>query len=256
MKKCYTVSMPVKTFWLRFLPLLFLFSAIAGLVGFILVDRYVMPRIVGVTRDMVKVPDVRGMVYEDGRNKFYGVGLLTEIRGKEFDDGVPEGSVISQTPEPGEEVKKGRKIAVTVSRGKEAATIPAVRLLTERQARTELRKNGFNIGNVKKAYHNIHPVDAVIETFPPEGTTISRAMDIDLVISRGPKPTHAEMPNIIGESLSEARKKIEEAGLKVGKIDYQNNPSLVPGTVVSQSAGPGSKVALDSRIDIVISAIR
>jgi serine/threonine-protein kinase len=123
-------------------------------------------------------------------------------------------------------------------------------------ARIELRKHGFNVGAVKKQYHEVHPVDAVIDAFPPAGTTISRAMDVDLVISRGPKPTHAEMPNIIGESLSEARKKIEDAGLKVGKIDYQNNQTLVPGTVVSQSAPPGSKVPLESQVHIVISAIR
>jgi len=256
MKKCYTISIPVKTFWTVFVPLLFLLSAVGGLAGFIAVDRYVMPRIVGVTRDMVNTPDVQGMEYEAGRNKFFGVGLLTEIRGNEFDDNVPAGAIINQYPEPGSPVKKGRKIAVTVSRGAEAAMIPLIRLMPERQALQELKKAGFKVGNVKKQYHETQALDVVIDVFPPAGTTISRAMDIDLVLSKGPRPTHAEVPNIIGESLAEARKKIENAGLKVGKIDYQNNSSLVPGTVVSQSAAPGAKVPLDSQVGIVISAIR
>ena len=254
--KYYTISVSVRTFWKVLVPLgLFLCTA-GGLAGFLAVDRYVMPKVVGVQRDLVATPNVLGMAKEDARNKFFGVGLLTEERGREFDDSLPEGSIISQFPDPGEMVKKGRKIALTISRGPEAAKIPQVRGMTERQARQEMRKGGFSVGsNVKRTYSSL-PLDAVIETFPPAETITSRAMDVDLVVSRGPKPTHAEVPNVIGESLSEAKKKLDEAGLKVGKITYQNNPSLVPGTVVSQSSSPGARVPLESSMDIVISAIR
>jgi len=215
-----------------------------------------MPKIVGVHRDVLPTPDVRGMEYEAARTKFYGVGLLTEVRAKEFDDSVPEGNVLSQFPDPGEQVKKGRKIAVTVSRGPEAAKIPLLRGINERQARLDLRKGGFSVGNVRKAFHETVPLDAVIETFPPAGTITSRAMDLDLVLSRGPKPTHAVMPNVIGEILSEAKKKVVDAGLKVGAVTYQNNAALVPGTVMSQSASPGANVPLESSVDLVISAIK
>jgi len=255
--KYYTISISIRTFWKVLVPLgLFLCTA-GGLAGFLAVDKYVMPKVVGVQRDMVATPNVLGMAKEDARNKFFGVGLLTEERGREFDDSLPEGAIISQFPDPGEMVKKGRKIALTVSRGPEAAKIPQVRGMTERQARQELRKGGFSVGNnVKRTFSATLPLDAVIETFPPAETVTSRAMDVDLVVSRGPKPTHAEVPNVIGESLSEAKKKLDEAGLKVGKVTYQNNPSLVPGTVVSQSSSPGARVPLESTMDIVISAIR
>ncbi|MCL2219790.1 MAG: PASTA domain-containing protein [Chitinispirillia bacterium] len=252
----YTISMPKRTFWRVFLPLcMFLFTA-GGLTAYFVVERIVMPKIVGVQRDLVKTPDVLGKAHEDARNAFFGVGLLTEVRGREFNEEVADGSVISQFPEPGEMVKKGRKIAVTLSRGPEAATVPSVRGMNERQARNEMSRGGFTVGNVRRAWSESQPLDAVIETFPQAGTITSRAMNVDLVISRGPRPTHAEMPNIIGESLSEARKKVEAAGLRVGKVDYRNNPSVVPGTVLSQSAAPGAKVPLESAVDITISAIR
>jgi serine/threonine-protein kinase len=64
------------------------------------------------------------------------------------------------------------------------------------------------------------------------------------------------VPNIIGESLSEAKKKIDEAGLKVGRITVQNNAAVPPGNVISQSAAPGSKIPLDASVDIVVSATR
>ena len=254
--KHYTISISVKKFWLLFVPLGLILGAGGSLVGFYVTDRYVMPRIVGVYRDMVPTPDVQGMQHEDARNAFFGVGLLTEVRSREFNDDVAEGAVISQFPEPGEKVKKGRRIAVTISRGPEAAKIPQVRNMTEAQARLELRRGGFTVGNVRRAFHAQIARDAVIETFPLAETITSRAMNVDIVLSRGPRPTHAEVPNIIGESLSEARKKIENANLRVGRVTYQNNPALVPGTVMSQSAAPGSKIALDSAVDVVISAIR
>ena len=255
--KCYTISMPVRTFWRVFLPLCFFLFAVGSLVGFFVVDRKVMPKIVGVHRDVLPTPDVRGMEYEAARNKFYGVGLLTEVRAREFDDSVPEGNVLSQFPDPGESVKKGRKIALTVSRGPEAAQVPALRGINERQARLDLRKSGFSVSaNVRKDFSGSVPVDAVIETFPPAGTITSRAMDVDLIISRGPRPTHAVMPNVIGDILSEAKKKVVDAGLKVGAVTYQNNATLLPGTVMSQSASPGANVPLESSVDLVISAIK
>jgi eukaryotic-like serine/threonine-protein kinase len=255
--KCYTISMPVRTFWLVFLPLCFFLFAVGSLVGFFVVDRKVMPKIVGVHRDMLPTPDVHGLEYEAARNKFYGVGLLTEVRARDFDDSVPEGYVLSQFPDPGEPVKKGRKIAVTVSRGPEAAKIPMLRGINERQARLDLRKSGFSISaNVRKDFSAVVPADAVLETFPPGGTITSRAMDVDLIISRGPRPTHAVMPNVIGDILSEAKKKVTDAGLKVGNINYQNNATLVPGTVMSQSTPPGANVPLESSVDLVISAIK
>ena len=254
--KNYTISIPVKIFWLVYVPLGLVLGSAGILGGIFAVDRFVMPKVAGVDRDLVAVPDVQGLPYEDGRNRFFGVGLLTELRSREFNEKIANGSIIDQFPEAGTMVKKGRRVAVTVSRGSEVAVIPPLRQLTERQARLELRNSGFTVGRVRRNFSETHPLDEVIESFPPSGTAISRAMEVDLVVSRGPRPTHGEVPNVIGESLSEARKAVEEAGLRVGRVDYRNNPALVPGTVISQSAAPGSRIPLESAVDLVISAIR
>lgn len=256
MKKSYTISIPVGLFWKVYVPAALVLSVAGFFVGIFVVDRVIMPNIVGVNRGMIEVPSIKGLTYDEGRHELYGVGLLTEIRSREFDDSIPNGSIINQFPESGAKVKKGRKIAVTVSRGKEIAAIPRVKQLSERQARIELNKYGFSLGKVKKNYSSSYPQDVVIDAYPPGGTTISRSMDVDLIVSRGPRPTHAQVPNIVGESLSAAREKVKESGLKVGKVTYQNNSSLVPGTVISQSVSPGAKAPLDSYVDIVVSVIR
>ncbi|MDR3011878.1 MAG: PASTA domain-containing protein [Chitinispirillales bacterium] len=254
-RKSYTVSIPVKTFWLVFLPLCLLLGGGGALGGFYVVDRHVMPRIVGVHRDMVAIPSVQGKSFEDAREAFFAIGLRSEVRGREFSEEVPEGSVIEQYPEAGEKVKKGRRISVTVSRGAEVATIPYVRRMTETQARNELRRSGFTVGSIRRTFAP-QPPDMAIETSPPGGTTTSRAVSVDIILSRGPRPTHAEVPNVIGENLSEARRRIADAGLNVGRVTTQVNAALAPGTIASQSVAPGSKIPFEGSVDLVVSATR
>ena len=256
MKRNYTISIPVKTFWKVVIPGLLLFAAVGSIGGIIVVDRIIMPNVVGVNRDVVNVPDVVKMPFEEAREAFFKVGLLTEIRGKEYDDTIAEQAIVSQYPIAGARVKKGRKIAVVISKGKEIAIIPDVRNVSERQARILMKKAGFTIGNVKKVYSEERPVDIVIDAFPRSGTTTSREIEADLFVSKGPRPTHAEVPNLVGESLKNAKTMITESGLVAGAVTYQNNPSLLPGTIISQSAAPGSKIPLDSKLNLVVSVIR
>jgi serine/threonine-protein kinase len=205
---------------------------------------------------MKVVPSVAGLPLDEGREKLFAAGLLTEIRSREYDKTIPDGAILNQNPGPGEKVKKGRRILVTVSKGKEFTVIPNIKKLTERQARIELKKSGITLGDVKKSFNDETPADAVIDAFPAGGTTISREMKVDLLVSKGAKPTSAEMPNIVGESLNEAQKKIEESGLVMGKITYKNDSSLLPGTVISQSVSPGENVPLSTSISITVSVIR
>jgi beta-lactam-binding protein with PASTA domain len=196
------------------------------------------------------------MPLEDAREKFFAAVLLTEIRSRDFDNIIPEDAVVVQVPEAGARVKKGRRISVVVSKGKEFAVIPDIINMTERQARMELKNRGFIAGEVKKAFHNKQQPETVSEVFPKCGTTISRDMKVDFIISKGPRPTSAEMPNIVGENLAGARKILEDAGLNTGKISYRNYPSLLPGTVISQSVSPGENVPLETSVDMTVSVIQ
>jgi len=101
-----------------------------------------------------------------------------------------------------------------------------------------------------------HGKDLVIGTYPANRTTISRDMKVDLIISKGPKPTSAEMPNIVGETIADAKKKLEECGLKLGTTTYKNDHSLLPGTVISQSIPPGENVPFEKAVSVTVSIIR
>lgn len=253
MKKNYTISVSVPVFWKFLVPGLILGVIAGGLGGLYVVDKVIMPRIVNMDRGMVTVPSIVNRFWEDARQDLFNVGLRLQISVRQYDEKVPRDCIISQQPPPQENVKKGRLVVVVVSKGSEIGVVPTVTNLTERKATTELKKMGFIVGKSKRDYFDDFPKDIVASISPREGTSISREMPVDIVVSDGPKPTHADVPNLIGEGLLVAKNTIAKSGLKLGKIEYKANTTVPPGTVISQSAPPASSIPLESPISIVVS---
>jgi serine/threonine-protein kinase len=256
MKKNYSINISAEFFWKILIPGIVLTIIIAGFLGILLIDKVIIPRIVHSDRNIISVPDIRDLHWEEARELLLKKGLRLRIGLRQYSDNVKRDYVISQQPLPNEKIKKGRLIIVTISKGPEIAKIPNVRGLAERKAVIELAKQGFIIGRKKRDYSDTLEKDLVIDVYPAPGAKISREMPVDLIISDGPKPTHAYVPNLIGESLIDAKKKIEENGLTVGRIEYKINTTLAPGTVISQSVPPGSSIALKSAINIIVSYIQ
>ncbi|MBD3391467.1 MAG: PASTA domain-containing protein [Chitinivibrionales bacterium] len=257
MKKNYTISIPRARFWTVIVPLAVLTMLLGGLAGVLIVDRMIMPRIVGIsTRGIVDVPDLAGVGWQEARQMLYDIGLRLQITGREYSEDAGKGVVLSQVPEPGEKVKKGRHICVVVGKGSEVAAVPEVKGLSERLARRALRDAGFAHPVVHKVWDEKAEKDQVVGTDPPAGIRTSRELPIDVRISKGPRPTHASVPNVIGELLSEARRAVEENGLKIGNVDYRSGTVSRPGTVISQSHAPGTSLPLDGSVDLVVAAGR
>jgi eukaryotic-like serine/threonine-protein kinase len=255
MKKSYSINIPADLFWKVIVPATVIVCVAGAALGIVVVDKVVMPGIVHSDRQVVIVPDLANLQWEKARQRLFDVGLRLQIQARQYDEKLLRDYILSQQPAPGEKVKKGRMVIVVVSKGSEVGVVPNVRKLTERKAVTELRKQGFIVGKRKRDFSDSLEKDMVVQVSPPPGSSISREMPVDLVISDGVKPTHADVPNLIGESLLDAKKKIEESGLELGTIDYKNNATLSPGTIISQSVAPGSSVPLESTVNVVVSVI-
>jgi serine/threonine-protein kinase len=255
MKKSFLIEIPFSFLLKVVLPLAVIVCLGGAALGIFIVDKIVMPGIVHTDRQVVTVPSLVNVQWEKARQRLFDVGLRLQIRARQYDEKIPHEFVISQQPAADEKVKKGRMVVVVVSKGSETGVVPDVRRLIERKAVAELRKEGFVVGKRKHDFSDSLDKDIVMQVSPSQGTSISKEMPVDLLVSDGAKPTHAEMPNLIGESLLDAKKKVEDANLKLGKIEYKTNATLSPGTIVSQSVPPGSGVPLESVVNIVVSVI-
>lgn len=255
MKKNYTISIPKSKFWTLFLPLAILLMVVGGGSGIFIVDRFIMPNISGVkNRGVLKVPEIVETHWEEAKQGLYDVGLRLQVQSREYNDTISKDIIISQNPQPGEDVRKGRHVFVIVSKGREIDTVPNIIRMKERIGKNLLRDAGFSNIKVYKAYNEIVEKDHIARTIPARGTVTSREIPVEITISKGPKPTHAEVPNVIGETLAEAKIRIEESDLLVGKIEYKINASSRPGSVISQSISPGTNAPLESSINLVVSA--
>ena len=257
MRKNYSIdiSIPPRTFWMVIVPLAALVSLSGVVAGILFIDRLVMPRLVHANRGTVLVPSIAGQAWEDAREKLYGAGLRIQVQGREYNNHVARDHIIGQQPAAGETMNTAerRGVYVIVSKGPEIGVVPDVVGIAEYQARRELLKQGFAIGKVNRRFSDTAPKDAVISLSPGPGTAISREMPVDMTISKGVEPTTAEVPTLVGEPLSSAKKMLDDIGLKTGTIESRPSPGAQPGTVVSQSMAPGSSVPFGSEINLVVS---
>jgi serine/threonine-protein kinase len=255
MKKNYTINISIEKFWTIILPVAFISIFFGGIAGIFVVDRIIIPNLPGIAnRGVIKVPDIINMDSQKARELLYGIGLRLHVQGSEYDNSLMRDVIISQQPAADTIVKKGRHVFVVVSRGPEIDTVPDVRNLTELKGKNILRKAGFGNINITRAYSDKTLKDNIINTNPKRNLLISREAPIEVTVSRGPRPTHAKVPNVIGDILSEAKKKIEDNGLKIGKISYKVTSKSRPGSIISQSASPGNNAPLESAINLVVAA--
>ena len=255
MKKNYTISISVEKFWTIILPLSLISIFIGGISGVFVVDRIVIPNLPGIAnRGIVEVPNIVLTDRSKARERLYGIGLRLQIQNREYNDSLAPDVIISQQPKAKQKVKKGRHVFVIVSKGPEIDTLPDVRNLTELAGKNILWKAGFGNVKVTKIFSERTFKDNIINTNPLRGTIISRETPIEITISKGPRPTHTQVPNVIGDLLSEAKQKIKDNGLKVGTIEYKVSSASRPGTIISQSVAPGVNALFESTINVVVAA--
>jgi serine/threonine-protein kinase len=207
-------------------------------VAFVIVPSGVIPR-------DEKVPNVLGLMYEDAEKEIVRKGFKAERGESRSHAAAPAGTVLEQSPQPGERDLAGATITLVVSGGQQTGEVPNVVGMQRQDAEVAVEQAGYTVGEVTERQSN-QPAGEVIETRPRAGSKVAMPNTIALVVSAGSNAL--DVPAVTGQPIDDARRTLEQAGLVV---ELENDPSEPPGgipIVLSQSPTPGMKVPPGTRV--------
>ena len=200
----------------------------------------------------VSVPNIVGMSEDQAQLALEKQGLDWGTPERVYSDTVPAGSIVSCQPKAGQKVGLGQAVTATVSRGVETKTVPDVVRKTKDQATAAITAAGLTLGDVTEEYSASVESGKVISCDPKAGKVIKHTEKVSLVVSKGKEP--ATIPDVTGMSEDEAKKVLEDAGLKKGKVSKGYSDSVAKGNVISSSpiAGASGYYKGDS-VDLTVS---
>ena len=205
----------------------------------------------GVGIDVITVPDVRTMTLAEARRAIDRAELELAV-GDSFPNAeATAGSILAQTPLPGQEVSPGTTVEVFVSTGARRPSVPSVRGMPLALATRALQTAGFQV--LVQDTPGVAFPGAVVGTDPPPGTAVQLPATVQLWVSSS--APMFEMPTLIGMVEATAVRTVEESGLRIGGIDYQSTEFGEPGSVVTQEPAPGDSVNLGAEVRLRVNAL-
>lgn len=204
----------------------------------------------------VAMPNVVGISKEEAKQEIENAKLKYEVDKEEYNKDVPEGYIISQDPsyiENYNKVKQGSTVKVVISKGQEKTTVPkvvgmekdeAIKTLEEAKLKVEIVEETSK--KVEEGYVISQEIEANSDVFA--GDTVK----IHVSIGTGIK--QVTMTSVIGQTEANAKKAIEDLGLKVN-LSYEEDTSKDNGTVLKQSIETGKVVDEGTSITITVNKI-
>ncbi|MDP4506338.1 Stk1 family PASTA domain-containing Ser/Thr kinase [Nonomuraea turcica] len=202
----------------------------------------------------VIVPDVEGMTDNEARAAIASAGLTVGSVTRVANTEVERDKVIRSSPQNGEKVKEGAKIAIFVSAG---LVMPDVSGMPKDEAAAYLGQQGFQV-QVQEVDDDAEPCTVIAQTPKAKSevdpgaqvtVTVARCQDFFSWFGRGGDDEARDdqefrlVPGVIGKDVKDAKSELETLGFKVrvqrlgnrGVVQFQRplpNSERPPGTTV------------------------
>lgn len=155
--------------------------------------------------------------------------------------------MIGTDPEAGTERHAGSAIAITVSKGSPVEVADVTGASVE-DATAELEEAGLKVKIASAQVNSEFDKGLVAEQSPGAGNEAAEGDTVTLTISKGPEMV--EVPDVVGDSVDDAKQTLEDAGFQVDEDRGLLN--LFGNTVKSQSVDAGDTAPKGSTITIEI----
>lgn len=220
----------------------------------LIMDKIVMP-IVTRQGSAFPLPDFTSQRVLEAQISLNDLELGYEISSEEFSPEVPAGVILQQFPKAGTKVKPGRTIKFVTSAGQKRVPIPDLAGKSVRQAMLDLETAGLELGEIQWALSDTLPERVIVFSYPSPGFEVPMGSMVNLMVNRGRASNFTYMPKLIGLTLDQAKKRLEDKALKAGIISYRTDENYLPETVLEQSEPEGTELDVNTEIDLVVSSI-
>ena len=235
---------------MRFVKKLFILGA-GFLIILLLMNFVVMPWYVR-HNTLVKVPDVKGLTFEEAKKKLDEAGLEGLQGDIRYDAEKPIGTVIDQLPPAGQIVKDSRRIYLIISGGEQLYEVPNLVGRSLREAKFMLNQRNLGAQEVEYKPSVQYPPGTVLSQLEQPGMKLRKGTKIGLIVSVGSDGGDIKVPDITAKSIDDARKILASSKLQIGKINYQPSSRVPVNTVIDQYPKANSMVKENQRIDIFV----
>lgn len=233
-------------------------------VVFILVAIVISFIVFGITlkgRPVVSVPALTGMELVVAMEDLQNYGLTAEVHQRISKEKLKRGIVFSQHPRSGANVKMGGKVILSVSRGMNEVVLNNFVGNLVDDVENSVERTNDSVGdsdfislNITRVYHSL-PLNEVISQTPEAGTKIEKPTEVTLEVSAGRWEQTVLVPNLIGKSFKDAIKILSAQNIPFNFRYKKNSRVKETGSVLSQTPEKGSKIKLDSFVDLSISGL-
>lgn len=198
----------------------------------------------------ITLPDVKGKSIEAAVEELSLIGLSLMKEGEEFNNNVPPGVVLRQSPPAGMNVKTGKIVRVTTSRGGEMIYVPNLVGQTARAADINLKSASLIMGEVSKKYSITAAKGIVLAQDPAADSVADKGAVINIVISDGLPPEGVElMPDLRGKTLEEAKEIAKKLKLSID-VKSEETVKYLPNTVSRQIPSADTDLANVKKVTV------
>nr|AGZ94419.1 serine/threonine protein kinase [Streptomyces sp. 31A4] len=225
--------------------ILLVVAGVLVLIGAILIGKWAFSGNSG--NQSFDAPNFVGHTYAEAQRMAVNSDLKLGTPTRKPCDNEPKGSVCSQDPTAGSQVKKNDTITLVVSTGAPKVAVPDVRGAQFDQAESQLKDKGFAVA--RKDVVSTQTPGVVITQDPAGGTEKQKGSTITLTVAKAEEKVTIPS-DLVGKSCDDAKTELTQLGLSPSCNDSPTTDQTQDGKVLSTNPQAGEQVVKNTNVVI------
>lgn len=196
--------------------------------------------------DVIEVPNALGQTEQAA---YEILSDFTVEKLEEYSEDYQQGTVIGQSPEPGNNKKRGSTVTITVSKGSQWIYLEDFTNCTLEEAAAQLVSLGMPVENIGVRYVLSEVETGCVCGQEPQSGWITREDSVTFEVSG----ETVVVPTFTGLELEGAKALMQAEGIRLGQVTEGYSADAAAGTVIAQSVAPGATIMAGDSIDLTIS---